>query len=436
MRNLVLLFVAVLGLTACGGGGGDSSPAGNNKTIASITMADGNNQSATVGTELPNPLVALILNKAGQPIAGQVVNFKIISGGGAVFAGAATSDANGFARERWTLGTTAGAQKVEVRAVDSTGVAVVYATFEANAVAGEAQSIGIASGDSQSAQQLQPLSLPVTAVVRDAYGNRKAGVSVTFTPNNGGAALPRAAITNEAGEASAAWTLGQPTGVQTLSAAVTGLPPATFSATATPAPATAATAIARISGDLQTVVQHSMLPLGLQVIVTDVLGNPVPGTPVTFSAAAGSDYVTPATVSTDSTGKAGWAGYIHAAGQQKVDASIAGAASVTFDINVTASSHLYDGLYLCRGYFSSSPSSFSLIILGGLINNDNGFAFRGTVNEADGTMSAGKGINFREILSGQLVVDSLQRATGAGTYSGTSLYTPNPVVGSWTCERQ
>jgi len=433
MKYLVLLFVAVTGLTACGGGSGDSSPAGNDKVVASITMADGNNQSATVGTELPNPLVALILNKTGQPIAGQVVNFKVVSGGGEVFAGAATSDANGLARERWTLGTTAGAQKVEVRAVDSTGAAVVYATFEANAVAGAAQSIGIASGDGQSAQQLQPLPLPLTAVVRDAYGNRKAGVSVTFTANSGGAALPGTSITNDAGEASAAWTLGQPTGVQTLSAVVEGLTPATFSAAATPAPPTAATALAKVSGDLQTVVQHTALPLGLQVIVTDLLGNPVPGTPVTFSATAGSAYVTPATVNTDSAGKAGWAGYIHAAVQQKVDASIAGAATVTFDINVTASSHQYDGNYLCIGNYPSFPStSFSLMILRGFINNDNAFTYRGGVTETDGTMSAGKGINYREILSGQLVVDSFQRATGAGTIIDGY----GDVFGNWTCERQ
>lgn len=460
---LGVFAVLVHGLAGCGGGG-NSSTVSSTQTVASIALVGGNNQSATAGTELPEPLEALILDQAGLPIAGQVVNFKVVTGGGTVFAGAAASDADGCARERWTLGTQAGVQKIEVRAVDSTGAAVVYATFEAIAVAGAAQSVSIASGDSQSAQQLQPVPLPVKVVVKDAYGNPTPGISVAFAANNGGSALPESAVTDASGEAAATWTLGQAVGTQTLSALVVGLPPVSFSATVTPLPPGPATTIAKISGDSQIIGQHSVL--SLQVAVTDVLGNPVPGKHVTFSAAPGSGYIRPETLSqynygmadwaeviTDSQGNATWSGYLHTAGLQKINASVTGIAAVTFSTSVTASDHPYDGWYDCVPSGLSFPQGESLpmSVSGGLlnfVNNPGWYWKRGTLNEVDGTLDAHLGGYSEDganyvLLSGQLVIDSLQRATGAGTsteyYGGMGTPSPNSPtgrVGTWSCSRR
>ena len=126
--------VAVL-LVSCGESG--TTPAG---PVASIQLVAGNNQTGFAGEELPDAAVVRVTDSAGAPVPGQIINFKVTEGGGSVFAGAAISDASGMARERWTLGGVGGLQpvpqKLEARAVDSqTGAAIVFATFEATAVA-------------------------------------------------------------------------------------------------------------------------------------------------------------------------------------------------------------------------------------------------------------------------------------------------------------
>ena len=95
---------------------------------ARMDIVSGHLQEGTVGRELANPIVVKVLNAQGRPVANRVVNFVVTRGGGSVFAGAAQTNADGIAQERWTLGTsTADSQKVEVRAVDqSTGAPLVF----------------------------------------------------------------------------------------------------------------------------------------------------------------------------------------------------------------------------------------------------------------------------------------------------------------------
>ncbi|MDA8430952.1 MAG: Ig-like domain-containing protein, partial [Geobacteraceae bacterium] len=274
---------------------GGPTTATTDKVISTVTVIDGNNQIAAVGTELHNTLVALIKNSKGQPIAGQLVNFNVVSGGGSVSAGAATSDANGYVRERWTLGTTAGVNRLEISAVDSSGKAVVFTAFDAVASAGPPQSISISSGNGQSGTRLQPLASPITIVVSDSYGNPVPNILITFLADNGGSASPESVTTDALGTATTTWTLGQLVGNQTLSAAVAGLNLATINATAQ-VPVSAATQITKVSGDFQNVNQHSLLSQPLVVKVTDVLGNPVSNTLVTFSSSTGSFYLNPLSV--------------------------------------------------------------------------------------------------------------------------------------------
>src|SRR6266516_72068 len=97
----------------------------------SLSVVSGNNQSEPPGTELPNPLVALVEDSRGHAVKGQIVNFVVVSGGGSVFAGAAITGADGIVQERWTLGS-AGPQQVEARAIDNaTGAKLTFAIFTA-----------------------------------------------------------------------------------------------------------------------------------------------------------------------------------------------------------------------------------------------------------------------------------------------------------------
>src|SRR5690348_10759747 len=83
-----------------------------------LDVVSGDAQTAIVGTQL-EPLIVKVAS-GGNPVAGQVLNFHVTSGGGSVYGGTELTDAHGIAQELWTLGTKASEpQKVEVRAVES-----------------------------------------------------------------------------------------------------------------------------------------------------------------------------------------------------------------------------------------------------------------------------------------------------------------------------
>ncbi len=134
----VSLFVAGL---SCSGGGKDAPTAPNTIVsagpVAAMLIVAGQDQAAVVGKELSQALQVRVVDSSGRVIKGQVVNFRVISGGGSVFAGAAITSDSGIAKERWTLGTAVtDSQRVEARAVDpGTGNGLVFGVFRANPVA-------------------------------------------------------------------------------------------------------------------------------------------------------------------------------------------------------------------------------------------------------------------------------------------------------------
>ncbi len=71
---------------------------------STLGKVSGDNQIALEGTTLPNPLVAKVLNGAGNPLAGVTVNFAVTSGSGSVSPTSAVTDANGQVSTVLTLG--------------------------------------------------------------------------------------------------------------------------------------------------------------------------------------------------------------------------------------------------------------------------------------------------------------------------------------------
>ena len=47
---------------------------------ASLDIVAGNSQEGVVGTELANPLVVRVEDASGNPVAGQLVNFRVTAG--------------------------------------------------------------------------------------------------------------------------------------------------------------------------------------------------------------------------------------------------------------------------------------------------------------------------------------------------------------------
>ena len=292
-------LLAGLSIAAC-----QNEVTSNDRVPAALSIVDGNGQSATVGTELPDALVARVVDAQQLPISGQLVNFRVVSGGGSVFAGSAISNADGIVRERWTLGTsTSVEQRVQARAVDNeTGEPLVFADFTAIATAGPAASIDISDGDGQSGSALSTLPESLEVLVRDQYSNPASGASVSWTAQaNAGSLSPNPSTADASGLARAAWTLGTRGGPVTATASI-GVATATFTGTATGG---TAAQIEPWSGDGQIGVVGETLSVRLTARVIDAFGNPVgAGVPVEWIKEDSTALLAAADATTDPSGYA------------------------------------------------------------------------------------------------------------------------------------
>ena len=170
VRVLVLAVVS-LGLAACGGGGGGGHkpPPG----PASITIVSGNSQTGVAGSVLPDALTVRVADSGARPVAGVTVSWAVTAGGGSVAPASSITDSGGAANTRWTLGTTAGANRVTATVAGISGV-----MFEATATAAVTASVTVSS------PTLSPYegdTVQLVATAKDAAGNVLPGKSATWS---------------------------------------------------------------------------------------------------------------------------------------------------------------------------------------------------------------------------------------------------------------
>jgi hypothetical protein len=230
-------------------------------------------------------------------------------------------------------------------------------------VPGAATKLVISGGNNQSATVATPFATALEVTAEDSNSNPVGqGTSVTFLlahssgrPSGtfpGGTSTQQTNITNAKGQAFAsAITANHVAGLWPATAQLAGaVSPQTFNLTNT---AGAATTVVDQTGDQQSATVVSPYATDLAATVEDAYGNPVSGTPVTFTspgtvegtfaACAGNSNSTPATeciVSSDSSGVA-TAGTLTAgtlAGQFSVVASIPSSATSNFTETNTAAS--------------------------------------------------------------------------------------------------
>jgi hypothetical protein len=91
--------------------------------VTDMSMHAGDNQSATVGTAVPESPTVRITDANGNPVPDESVTFTVTSGGGTVDPSSPVpTDGDGFAAvTSWTLGTTAGANTLTATAAGLTG---------------------------------------------------------------------------------------------------------------------------------------------------------------------------------------------------------------------------------------------------------------------------------------------------------------------------
>ena len=210
---------------ACGGGEKTVEPA----VATTIAASSGTALTGVAGSAAsPSPSV-VVRDQRDDPMAGIAVTFAVTSGGGSVSSASAVTDASGVASVTWTLGTTAGPNQLTASAGTLGTV-----TFTADGTAGAAASMTKSAGDNQSGTAGAAVAIPPAVTIKDANGNPKSGVVVTFAVATGGGSVTGASATsNTQGVATVgSWILGPAPGANTLTASAAGLPTVTFSASA------------------------------------------------------------------------------------------------------------------------------------------------------------------------------------------------------------
>jgi Big-like domain-containing protein len=266
-----------------------------------ITAVSGMDQSGQVGTVLANPLVVQVADAFGNPIPGVDVAWTA-DGGGSVSSATSTTGADGQTSVTRTLGTAAGTERT-LASVD--GLAGSPVTFVHTATAGAASGVSIVSGDDQTGPISTELPIPLVVAVKDGDGNPVPAVAVSWVIGSGGGSVtPTTSSTDAAGQATAAWTMGGTPGPNTVSAVVSGIGVAEFSATAT------AGAPARLSVLIQpsaTAVSGAVLGQQPVIQLLDAGGNPATqsGVAVQVAIASGSGLLAGATsMLSDGNGRA------------------------------------------------------------------------------------------------------------------------------------
>lgn len=189
-----------------------------------LRIVSGDNQSGQAGQDLDEPIVVQALTAAGTPLANRALRVRVIRNNGLIRALESndaqrslniTTDDNGQARVRWTLGTRAGAgnNRIEISAAGFTAPVLACAS----ATAATCDKLLAMGGENQVGSVETPLARPLEVVAVDAGGNFCVNLPVTFRIRDGDGSFAgerRITVrTNADGRAAAQLTLGSEIGI-------------------------------------------------------------------------------------------------------------------------------------------------------------------------------------------------------------------------------
>ncbi|MHB1263787.1 MAG: Ig-like domain-containing protein [Gemmatimonadaceae bacterium] len=269
---------------------------------STITVVSGSGQSGAVGTPAAQPLVVLVRDEFGGPVAGVDVAWAIASGGGTLGSATTVTDTAGTAQVTYTHGTTP--RSVQVTATVTTPAGSQEVSFTLTTTPGRVATLAIVSGNGQvgmPGEVLQPMVVKAT----DSLGNVVPASAISWTTSGGRLSSP-ATTTGADGTTSVVLTLGTTAGVVGVFASAPGsgtAPGATASFTATIVAGLAA-ALAPAAGNAQSAPAGSAVPVRPAVRVTDAYGNPVRRVLVRFAVTSGGGTITGDTATTGAAGLA------------------------------------------------------------------------------------------------------------------------------------
>jgi hypothetical protein len=158
-----------------------------------VVLGAGGAQSATAGRPLAKPIILAVRDSLGNGVPGIAV--RVIASAGSVSDSVVTSGPDGAATVRWTLGTKAGAQRLELRMGEAARVIV-----PATARPGTATQVVLAAKKSGTSGAQR-----VTAQVTDEHGNVIRDAPLAFSAAAG--TLNKSRVTSDGeGRAVVTWT--------------------------------------------------------------------------------------------------------------------------------------------------------------------------------------------------------------------------------------
>jgi Bacterial Ig domain/Bacterial Ig-like domain (group 1) len=285
-----------------------------------IELVSGDNQSASVGSTLANPLVVRVTDANDIPVANVGVSWEA-QGGGSVSAATSATDASGLAQINRTLGLVPGSYTTTATVEGLEGSPV---TFTSTATVGPAAMLAIITQPgTTTATSGQALAPQPEIEVQDAQGNpilqggRTVSASITSSPEDpsgpGSAVLAGASdVTNSSGRTTYTnLRITGPSGAYVLTFSSGALTPVT-SQTITLG-AGSANRIVILQQPSSSAINGVVFPQQPIVQVQDAAGNPVPtaGLAIAASIQDGQPALGPSAVvnaTTDGTGTATFSG--------------------------------------------------------------------------------------------------------------------------------
>ena len=262
-----------------------------------LEIVSGDDQEGLPGAALDKAFVVEVRNQSDKPLPEVQVTFSVTNGGGTLSATSVTTDANGRAESRLTLGPNPGTNTVTVSV---TGIQEGQ-TFTAEGIR-IPKTLDIISGKDQEGLPGAALEKPFVVEVRDQTEKPLPGVEVTFTVSSGGGTLSATSVTtNSNGRAESTLTLGPNPGTNTVTVSVTGIQEGqTFTAEGVRIPKT----LEIVSGENQEGQPGTALENPFVLEMRDQADKPLPGVEVTFSISSGGGALSANSVTTDSNGRA------------------------------------------------------------------------------------------------------------------------------------
>ena len=262
-----------------------------------LEIVSGDDQEGLPGAALDKAFVVEVRNQSDKPLPEVQVTFSVTNGGGTLSATSVTTDANGRAESRLTLGPNPGTNTVTVSVAGITQAE----TFNAEGVR-IPKTLEIVSGENQKGLPGAALDNPFVVEVRDQTDKPLPDAQVTFSVTSGGGTLSSTSATmDSSGRAESTLTLGPNPGTNTVTVSVAGIQETrTFTAESIRIPKT----LEIVSGKDQKGLPGEALAKPFVVEVRDQTGEPLLGIKVMFSVTGGGGTLSVTNATTDSSGRA------------------------------------------------------------------------------------------------------------------------------------